>query len=129
MVGPGIPGQPCADGSEVCVEPQVRGDENSVDRACPQRNNRTSHHKSWADKKLPSHAPEKLPLEAIAGLLNGQLKAGRNSIAVYVVVYVAMNETSSNLIGIFFQEELSAYTKCPAAVVGKKASDANSGSG
>jgi hypothetical protein len=31
MVGPGIPGQPCADGSEIRVDSEVRGDWNAVD--------------------------------------------------------------------------------------------------
>lgn len=71
MVGPSIPGQPCADGPEIGVQPDFRGNRKVADIIWPDRNKRMPIDKTRARKKFPPYAAEEFPEEGIASQLRG----------------------------------------------------------
>jgi hypothetical protein len=62
-------------------------------------------------------------------LIERQLEAGEEFVAVYVVVYIAMDEARSDFIPVLFQEELSSHDESAAAVIGKETGHPNRGRG
>src|SRR5579863_8888860 len=121
MVGACIPGQPHADGREIGVQPDVWWNWNDAAAIGCHGNKRTSCDKSRSHKKFPANAAQELPKERLTGLIKGQLEVRGNSGAVDVVVYVAMDEASCDLIGILFQKELPSDSKSAASVVRNEA--------
>src|SRR5271156_665964 len=84
-------------------------------------------YKSRAHKDFPSDAAEEFRKECLTGLYQRQLEVRFNPRAVEVVVHVAMDVTRCELVGILFEEELSADGKSAAAVIGNQSGCANRG--
>lgn len=69
MVEPGIPCQPCAESSQVRVDPDVPEERKVAGIIWPDRKQRTSCEKSRAHKKFPPKPAQKLPNVPLASLL------------------------------------------------------------
>ncbi len=93
-----------------------------ADVICPQPKKRLPGYESGPREKLPSDATIDFSEEGLSGLLQRELQTGCDSVAVYIVVYVAINEAGCNPISVFLKVQLPADGKASTPVVGNESS-------